>query len=682
MTSVARITPELKRVNVPDQLKTLPAWLCWRAEQHDDEPKPRKVPYYAAGGRRVGQQGSSEDRSKLVTFAAAIAAAQRLGMTGVGFAPLPDFGLTFLDFDKCVGPNGELPQFIADLTSRTWSEYSPSGTGIHVGLQGNLGDRRSPVDVSGYGLDVFSEKGFLTFTGNMLPHTELLGLENAIAPVTTEIAAFVAKRFGENSNAKPSDPDDFTIGFEPKLGMTITQIEEAVNKLDPDMDRDHWIRVGLAVHHETEGGDDGFDIWNEWSSLGATYGGDEACRYQWDSFKGPQRGVKSTTMATVLHMGRQPSLCVPVTPERLAAKAEAIMGDLPASHGPCTPPGFGGKFPIVSFATAAERKPTPWLIKGVLPKADLVLLYGASGAGKSFVALDMAVAISRGEDWFGNRTGKCRGLIIAAEGAGGYGKRIRALCQTQGLDVEDIDVGLLSVAPNVLLEDDITQLIASVNAVGEVGFVIVDTFAQVTPGSNENSGEDMGKALGHLRTLSEITKATVMPVHHAGKDLSRGLRGWSGLHAAADAVIEVTRDEANNARAIRTAKQKDGDDNRAWGFRLDTVVIGMDEDGDEETSCVITQTDVVVPVDNGERKGVKRRGRMERHVLEIVALQETGTPGMRFAELVQQAADALPAPDPDKRDTRRQVVTRAIQSLVKEKEGPIGLEGQYIIFYT
>ena len=100
MGQVRSIAPHLRSLDAPEPLRALPGWLLWRLESYKDEPKPRKVPYYATGARRHGTQGSPEDRAKLVTFAAARDAAARGGYDGVGLALMPEFGVTALDFDK------------------------------------------------------------------------------------------------------------------------------------------------------------------------------------------------------------------------------------------------------------------------------------------------------------------------------------------------------------------------------------------------------------------------------------------------------------------------------------------------------------------------------------------------------------------------------------------------------
>ena len=52
----------------------------------------------------------------------------------------------------------------------------------------------------------------------------------------------------------------------------------------------------------------------------------------------------------------------------------------------------------------AQRDPPEWLVDQMLPKVDLAMIYGAPSAGKSFVALDLAFAVSCGFTWFNKST--------------------------------------------------------------------------------------------------------------------------------------------------------------------------------------------------------------------------------------------------------------------------------------
>ena len=681
MASVRAIAPHLRALNAPEPIRALPGWLLWRYETCENEPKPRKVPYYASGKRRYGQQGSPSDRTQLTTFGAARDAAVRGGYDGVGLALLPDWQLTALDVDHCVDADGNIPPEILDIVRHTYGEYSPSGNGVRAFFFGNVGNHKSTATSEQYGLETFNSTGFVTFTGNILPHVDLLGYEDRVAQVPDSLVALCESRFGSVTGT--FDPDDFMAGHEPKLGLTVEQMEDLLAALDPDMPREPWLRVGLALHHETEGDDTGFELWDEWSSGGATYPGTEGLRHQWDSFKGPTPGRRQTTMASVIKMAKQAGLDTrplkATTADELRRVVAESADDLPVSVNGATPPGYAGKFPMYRASEIAARPPGRWWIKGLVPEAQIGAVFGASGSGKSFIVLDLIAHLALGWAWRELRTRRGRILYVAAEGGAGVGKRLKAWCQHHDVPVDALDVTVLLVAPNIMQRDDITELVLAINAAGGFEHIVLDTYAQVTPGANENTAEDMGLALAHCRAICEATAAMVWLVHHSGKDATKGARGWSGINAALDFSLEVTRDEDTGYRELRVAKMKDGEDGTRYGFKLETVVVGFDDDLDEVTSCVVIDAEAPAKPETAS-KGVKRRGRVENHVLEVMTLFE-GRDTVRIEDLVQKAVETMPVPEAGKRDTRKQGVVRALHNLSREKDGPLQVKGGLVIFY-
>lgn len=684
MGNVQPITPHNTSVLAPAELRELQGWLIWRFEPDPKDPngKPLKVPYYADGGRRNGQQGGIDDRGRMTTFAAARDAAARRGFTGVGLALMPEFGITALDFDNCVDAQGKLPPEIERIASSTYAEYSPSGKGVRAFVRGSYGNRKSPTEGNDYGFEVFSSNGFVTFTGNAMPYTDILGLEDTIADLDALVAPLCVARFPA-SQQREIDPDDFMMGHEPKIGLSISQMEELLSVLDADMSREDWVRVGMALHHETDGDDTGFYLWNDWSENGEKYPSEEGLRTQWDSFdRRKGSGRQNVTMASVMKMAKEagasiprPTLAATVDDLRTAMSAVAATPAL----GMFTPEEYNGRFPITSLAVSIMLEPGGWLIKNVLPDAGLIVLFGASGSGKTFIAIDLAYAIAMGIQWRGNRTKKGRVLIIAAEGGKGMSKRLKAYLKHHKIDPKDVDIGLLTVPPNFLLSEDVTELAAAVAASGGADVIIVDTMAQVTPGANENSSEDVGLALANARALETATGATIIMVDHSGKDASKGVRGWSGKRAAADAELEVLKYE-NGTRELRITKMKDGDDGLKWGFRLETVVVGMDADGDAITSCVAVEADVPSPVVQEIGTKAQRFGPKERHVLEIIESEYEGVERAPLGELFDKCLAAMTKPEAPKRDLRRRDLERAIQSLAKRKDPLIEIKNGHVIF--
>ena len=315
------------------------------------------------------------------------------------------------------------------------------------------------------------------------------------------------------------------------------------------------------------------------------------------------------------------------------------------------------RFQFLQAAEFAQGEPMPWIVKGVLPAAGLAVLFGESGSGKSFFALDLVGAVARGVEWRGRRVLQGGVAYIVAEGAGGFRNRLRAYADEHGVDLAQMPVHVLGDAPNFMERADVKDVIASVKTL-RPRVIVVDTFAQVMPGANENSGEDVGRALAHCRALHKATGALVLLVHHSGKDSTKGARGWSGLRAACDVEIEVVR--SDDERMAQVTKQKDGHDGEELPFRLVTVVLGTDADGDEITSCVVRPT---VAVPRAQRKQ-EPRGAIERLVLaQAEGLAEL--PGdVPVAALLDAVVDQMVAPEDGKRDRRREIVLRAVEALV------------------
>ena len=651
---VTTIKPHLLSLQCPHVLRDLPGWLTWRLEYHEGEPKPRKVPYYTGGGRRHGVQGRPEDRQQLTTFDAARTAAARRGMDGVGFALMPEWGLVALDFDDCVTSAGIHPD-VERMLVGTYCEYSPSGNGVRAFVRGALGNGKSRGGP--FGFEVFSSKGFVTFTGNILEVCELTESAQIVADASPEIVAYCTARFGR-VDPGPSDPG---LAQGP-LGLTEAQLTECLDVLPDDLDYDQWLSVGMALHHETGG--EGFDLWDEWGAKSPKYSTREYGRYKWDSFG--QGGQRPTTAHRLVHMACAHGAHINLA--SLAADDFAPVVDLGPAQGPASE---ALRFPVVPAAEFVLRPAPQWIIKQLIPRAELVVLLGAPGDGKTFIAIDLAGCIARGVPWRGLKVRQGKVVYIAAEGAGGFRNRLVAYAQANGLALDALPFGVIHVAPNLLMREDALDVSRSIVAAGGADVVIVDTLARVTPGANENSSEDMGKALDHCKGIHRATGAVVLLVHHLGKDAAKGGRGWSGILGATD--TELTVERTPTGRALRTSKHKDGDDGQAWGFDLDVITIGEDADGDPITSCVVREAEIPP----AGQVAAARRGLGKWETLVVSAVNELATvqtTGIEVDAVVALVLEREPKADDGKRDTRKQHVLRAVRALSTGGDAPYFLE--------
>lgn len=653
MNNVAHITPHLLDTDAPAALRDIPGWVIWRFEDNPGK-KPRKMPYYAVGGKRHGEQGSPKDVASLVTFDAARRAAAKRGFDGVGFATVKEFGICALDFDNCV-KNGEINPEVQAVLNDSYAEFSPSGNGVRVFFQGDLGNGKA-IRNTDLEVEVFSTRGFVTYTGNTLAITELLGNHDTVAPLTSAVLALHAKRF-----ARHTEPLDANPSGEP-AGLSSSQIAQALEAMPDDLHYDDWLMVGMAIHCETRG--EGFEVWDTWSAKSSKYSTREYTEDRWRSF-GKGNGA-TVTGRSLVHLANEFGAGILLNGPASAEEFEALVDQ--ASADTSKPPRYNFE-PVHLFA---DSKALPWMIKGVLPKAGLAVVYGASGSGKSFAVLDMALAIAQGIEWRGKRVKQGRVAYIAAEGADGFRKRLAAYALSKGCDLSTVPMTVLNAAPNLLEKNDARDVVAGIRASGGADLIIIDTFAQTTPGANENAGEDVGKALSHCKRIHELTGAMVVLIHHSGKDASKGARGWSGLRAAADAEIEVVREATG--RYLRLSKSKDGEDGLEWGFDLEVVTLGHDEDMDPITSCVVVETAVPAKGGVASRKLSKNQLVVNEVLQEIAASQ---TAGIEIAPVLAEAARRMMARDgveEDRKGNYKSNARRSLHSLCDGDEAPYWLD--------
>jgi hypothetical protein len=602
-------------------------------------------------------QGRPEDRQQLTTFDAARAAAVRRGMDGIGFCPMPEWGITALDFDRCVTDGGLHPD-VERVVAGTYAEYSPSGIGVRAFVRGDLGNRKAHGEP--FGFETFSSKGFVTVTGNRLELTELTDSANTVAEAAPDVLALCAARFGRAEVADAGTSDT------PPLGLTAVQLQDALDVLDPSMGHDGWLRIGMAIHHETAG--DGFDLWDEWSSRGQQYPGRDALQGRWDSLG---RGTgRPTTAHALVRMANDNGAHIDMS-AIVMGDFDVLEPDGRAAAALAAPDSKPSRFQVQPAHQFAGGKPPGWIVKGVVPQAELMVMFGESGSGKSFAALDLGGAIARGIEWRGRRSRQGRVVYIAAEGAGGFRNRLKAYAVKHEITLEQLPIGVIHAAPNLLLKDDALDVCKAIIAAGGADLVIVDTFAQVMPGANENAADDVGKALAHCKGIHRATGALVLLVHHAGKDASKGARGWSGLKAAADAELEVVRTAAG--RLIRVSKQKDGEDGQIWGFELDVIPVGADEDGDVITSCVVRECEAPAIQQIGAAVG--KLSALQRLVIEVVnEMAQAQTSGIEIEAVAAEVGRRMAEPEGGKRDTRKQRARRALLSLSEGDDAPYFIE--------
>lgn len=200
-------------------------------------------------------------------------------------------------------------------------------------------------------------------------------------------------------------------------------------------------------------------------------------------------------------------------------------------------------FMIILADDLYKLPPLTWLIPGEIVEGGLCILYGESGVGKSFVALDYAMRLA---------SAGMNVLYAPTEGEAGYRKRVeawKAFHRVQSVPSLSFLFGGI-VLTDVKLMGEITPHLDRIKP----KLLIIDTLAMGMVGLDENSARDVGVFMASCRALIRRTGTALLLVHHTGKS---GVveRGSTAIRGNADTMIKLSN--ADDLVFMECAKTKD-----------------------------------------------------------------------------------------------------------------------------
>jgi primase-polymerase (primpol)-like protein len=149
---------------IPEALRSREQWVCWRVKERDG--KDTKVPVIPDDGGFA----SATDEETWRSFEAAVDYATVGDADGIGFVFTEDDPFVGIDLDDCRDPDSGLPSEDAQdivVTLESFTEVSPSGTGFHVIIEGDIpGDRSRKGSV-----EMYETARFFTMTGDRVEAT-------------------------------------------------------------------------------------------------------------------------------------------------------------------------------------------------------------------------------------------------------------------------------------------------------------------------------------------------------------------------------------------------------------------------------------------------------------------------------------------------------------------------------
>ncbi|MET4149915.1 AAA family ATPase [Bradyrhizobium sp. RT7b] len=247
-----------------------------------------------------------------------------------------------------------------------------------------------------------------------------------------------------------------------------------------------------------------------------------------------------------------------------------------------------------------------WVQKGIIALGETSAWIAPPGAGKSALLTEISFHVGTDRDWRGHRSkGRYAVVIFALERADLYRRRLQVYHERNhgpDLPIAIVDRVINVMAPTVGLE--IVSTVKAVEAATglPVGLIIIDTYpkAIAAGGGDEDKARDQNKAAANLRRVHEKLMVHIALVGHTGKQEDRGARGSNAHLGDVDVMVQISDNGGSKVAAI--IKGNDTAARDLAVFSLELIETGRDEDGDPETTTIVSEAEGAAPQTRAPKK--------------------------------------------------------------------------------
>jgi hypothetical protein len=558
---------------IPRELRAQERWICWRWDK-DAKGNPTKAPTNPHGDGRAN--ASTTAPATWSTYEHAAARAALWNLPGVGFV-FTGSDLAAVDLDHVRdAQTGETEPWALDVIRQldSYTELSQSGTGYHIIARGQLppgGRKRGPVEM----YDASSPRYFVT-TGLHVP-----GTPETVNERTAQLAAVHARYFPPRDQ-KPAAARNSQAPLKADDGELLILARNADNsaKFCSLYDAGDW----SAYPSQSEA-----DL--ALCSLLAFYTGDDPARSdrlfrqsalyrdKWDVRRGALTYGEST-IARALE-GRTEYY----TPGQSRTPREPDwLTDAPQPEGVAAAP------PTASIRTwslaelLSTQFPEPaWIVPDRLP-AGLALLAGRPKQGKSFLALQLGLALGAGGRFLDVDLAQGRCLYVALEDS-----PTRLQRRLEGMAAEAIGGLDFAFTWPALNEPAGIDALAAAIRDGGLRLVVIDTLARAIRGRLDwDDVAQVTAMLGQLQALALASECCILLIDHhrkgngqGGADAVDDVMGSTGKSAVADTVWGLYRKRGERTATLAITGRDVEEDTLALSFdhRMLTWQMDVDQSG-------------------------------------------------------------------------------------------------------
>jgi hypothetical protein len=461
---------------------------------------------------------------------------------GIGFVFTPEDDLCGVDLDGCLDPaTGEIEGWAQEIIEElnSYTEISPSGTGVHILVKGELPSERNRRGK----FEAYDRARYFTITGKHLEGTPktIEDRHEQLRSVTQRVLGGPESENGHKEAARSSE-------FASELSD-----EEIIQKARAADNGEKFCKLwsgdtsGYASASEADAalcsllafwtGPDPQRIDNHFRRSGL-------CREKWIKREDYRRKTIEHALSLRADFYQVPKMVM------LADGTERKVEELRPEE-------------IGILLSGVEPEEIEWLWPSWLALGKLALVDGDPGLGKSAMTLDLAARVSAGKRFPDGVPGESGGVVLLSA-EDGLRDTIRPRLDAAGADVSRI-LALATVPDEnghdrlLSIPEDIPLIEKGIRRVNARLVVVDPLMAFLSGDTNSHRDQDVRRALAPLAGLAERTGASVLVVRHLNKGsannpLYRG-GGSIGIIGAARMAFVVGKDpQDENRRVLASTK--------------------------------------------------------------------------------------------------------------------------------
>jgi len=483
--------PSISVESIPEELKACNQWVMYRLMKKPGKVKPDRVPM-----RANFSNASVTNPKTWCSFDDAVFALKKKNFDGIGFVFTKDDSYCGIDMDSCVNPKTNIIESWAkDWIDKfaSYTELSPSGTGVHIIVKGKLLSEKGKKKED---YEIYDRKRFFTFTGNIIS-PEYSHIEER-QEVAEEFYNFIADKQAIKTE----------IPLPEGQVLSSKEIEDIIKKAKAAANGEKFLKLfdgaWEELDHPSQSEADQalcnlLAYWTNCNPMGIDqlFRKSKLYRDKWD-----RDDYRDSTIENAISI-----ITHKQTKDDTSSKEEVAEG-----------------FPIIHISSV-KHQPMEYQIDRIWPINSVGIMSGQPGAHKSWLAWEIAVCISSGTMLFGIY--ECRkGRVLAFNDEDNLSmvtcSRIKALALQKNLDIKYLDLDLINV-PAITLNDDVVQKKLELTIKQyKPDMVIFDPLRNVHSLDEDNATAMSAKLLHFLREMNRRYSCSVLLVCHDKKSRRDG----------------------------------------------------------------------------------------------------------------------------------------------------------------